>query len=159
MRKVNGNLCNPFFLILVYSLVFSLPVFAAQPAIKIENTWIQEPPPGVSVLAAYARISNHSDQPLALLRASSPDFARIEIHRSIVRNDMVSMEKLSRLPIPANDFVELMPGDYHLMLFEPGRPLASGDSVTLQLYFDNGASHSAKARVERRRNAHKHHNH
>lgn len=161
MPKVNHYLCGHFYLTLVYALLSSPAAFAAEAAIQIENAWIQEPPPGVSVLAAYGRISNHSDQALALVRASSPDFARIEIHRSIVKDDRVSMEKLDRLPIPAHGFAALMPGDYHLMLFEPARRLVAGDSVRLQLYFDNGQSHGATARVERRRHKHKpqQHNH
>ena len=160
MLKVNHYLCGYFYLTLVYALLSSPPAFAAEAAIQIENAWIQEPPPGVSVLAAYGRISNHSDQALALVRASSPDFARIEIHRSIVKDDRVSMEKLGRLPIPAHGFTALMPGDYHLMLFEPARRLVAGDSVSLQLYFDNGQSHGATARVERRRpHNHKPHQH
>lgn len=160
MPKVNHYLCGHFYLTLVYALLSSPSAFAAEAAIQIENAWIQEPPPGVSVLAAYGRISNHSDQALALVRASSPDFARIEIHRSIVKDDRVSMEKLDRLPIPAHGFAALMPGDYHLMLFEPARPLVAGDSVRLQLYFDNGQSQGATARVERRRpHEHKPHQH
>ena len=159
MPKVNHYLCGHFYLTLVYALLSFPPAFAAESAIQIENAWIQEPPPGVSVLAAYGRISNHSDQALALVRASSPDFARIEIHRSIVKDDRVSMEKLGRLPIPAHGFAELMPGDYHLMLFEPARRLVAGDSVRLQLYFDNGQRHDATARVERRHHKHKPHQH
>ena len=151
MPKVNRYLARHLCLTLVYALLSSPSAFAAEAAIQIENAWIQEPPPGVSVLAAYGRISNHSDQALALVRASSPDFARIEIHRSIVKDDRVSMEKLGRLPIPAHGFAALMPGDYHLMLFEPARRLVAGDNVSLQLYFDNGQSHDATARVERGR--------
>lgn len=159
MPRVNHYLRGYFCLTLVYALLSSPSAFAAEAAIQIENAWIQEPPPGVSVLAAYGRISNHSDQALALVRASSPDFARIEIHRSIVKDGRVSMEKLGRLPIPANGSAELMPGDYHLMLFEPARRLVAGDSVRLQLYFDNGQSHDATARVERRHHKHKPHQH
>ena len=159
MPKVNRYLSRHLYLTLVYVLLSSPSAFAAEAAIQIENAWIQEPPPGVSVLAAYGRISNHSDQALALVRASSPDFARIEIHRSIVKDDRVSMEKLDRLPIPMHGFAALMPGDYHLMLFEPARRLVAGDSVRLQLYFDNGQSHDATARVERRRHKHKPHQH
>ena len=159
MPKVNHYLRGHFYLTLVYALLSSPSVLAAEAAIQIENAWIQEPPPGVSVLAAYGRISNHSDQALALVRASSPDFARIEIHRSIVKDDRVSMEKLGRLPIPAHGFAALMPGDYHLMLFEPARRLVAGDSVRLQLYFDNGQSHAATARVERRPHKQKPHQH
>ena len=159
MPKVNHYFSRHFCLTLVYALLSFPPAFAAEAAIQIENAWIQEPPPGVSVLAAYGRISNHSDQALALVRASSPDFALIEIHRSIVKDDRVSMEKLGRLPIPAHGFAELMPGDYHLMLFEPARRLVAGDSVRLQLYFDNGQRHGITARVERRRHKHKPHQH
>ena len=159
MPKVNHYFSRHFYLTLVYALLSSPSAFAAEAAIQIENAWIQEPPPGVSVLAAYGRISNHSDQALALVRASSPDFARIEIHRSIVKDDRVSMEKLSRLPIPAHGFTALMPGDYHLMLFEPARRLVAGDSVRLQLYFDNGQSHGATAQVKRRQHKHKPHQH
>ena len=129
-------------------------------AIEIKDIWINEAPPTVSVLAAYGKIYNSSDKSIDLISASSPDFFRIEIHRSVIKGDIVSMEQQGSLSVPAGKTLTLSPGDYHLMLFEPAKTLRSGDKANLTLTFSNGSNISVEAMVKKRSNEdHSHHHH
>ncbi|GJM04306.1 MAG: hypothetical protein DHS20C09_02970 [marine bacterium B5-7] len=161
------NKANLFILAtLLFHQLFSSSTFANESMkIVISDAWINEAPPTVSILAGYANIHNMSDKAITLLSVSSPDFSKIEIHRSVLNDDMVSMEKQESLAIPAKNTIKLSPGDLHLMLFDPDKPLRSGDTVALEFSFTDGHSLDIEAQVERRGSIehnsedHSHHHH
>lgn len=162
MNKVNLLLLTTFiFQSLFLNSVFAKEVFE----IDISEAWISEAPPTISVLAGYANIYNASDRPISLLTVSSPNFSKIEIHRSVLNGDMVSMEKQDSLEIPENNSIVLSPGNLHLMLFDPDKPLRSGDTATLNFSFSDGHNQTIEAKVERRSSNdhssedHSHHHH
>lgn len=126
--------------------------------VSVSNAWISEAPPTLTILAGYVDIKNDSNKAMTLLNVSSPDFSKIEIHRSVIKGEMVSMEKQTSLEIPAKETVKLSPGDLHLMLFDPEKPLRSGDTAILDFLFANGYTHTIEAKVERRNSDdHSHH--
>ena len=49
--------------------------------IELQEAWISEAPPTVSVLAGYLRIINNMDKAVELSGVSSPIFESIEIHK------------------------------------------------------------------------------
>jgi periplasmic copper chaperone A len=148
-------------LFLILGLFLSNPLFAEENKnIQISNAWISEAPPTVSVLAAYATIQNLSEQEQTLISVSSPFFSKAELHLSKVINEMATMEKQKSLMIPAKDAVELSPGAYHLMLFDPEIPLKAGDTIIIDFTFTDGSSSTAEAIVKKRNNSgHEHHHH
>ncbi|MFT5395232.1 MAG: copper(I)-binding protein [Gammaproteobacteria bacterium] len=162
MNKVNLFLLTIF----IFQTFFSSSAFTNESVeVRFSDAWISEAPPTVSVLAGYANIYNASDKPIALIKVSSPNFSKIEIHRSVLNGDMVSMEKQESLEIPAKNTIKLSPGDLHLMLFDPDKPLRSGDTATLNFSFSDGHNQSIEAQVERRSSNdhssedHSHHHH
>ncbi len=157
MNKVNLFLLITF----LFQPFFYNSIFANESVeVDISDAWISEAPPTVSVLAGYANIHNASDKPITLLTISSPNFSKIEIHRSVLNGDMVSMEKQESLKIAVNKTIKLSPGDLHLMLFDPVKPLHSGDTATLNFSFSDGYNQTIEANVERRSSEdHSHHHH
>ena len=155
------NIKQLFFILIFigHSFFYTATVFADD-NISIVNAWISEAPPTVTVLAGYAMITNHGEHSITLDNISSPEFATIEIHRSIIADGMARMEKQNELIIPAGKTIEFKPGDYHMMLFEPKTPQISGQETTLSFSFSNGETISVIATVERRDHMdHEHHHH
>jgi periplasmic copper chaperone A len=162
MNKVNLFLLTTF----IFQTLFSSSAFTNESVeVSFSDTWISEAPPTASVLAGYANIHNASDKPIVLITVSSPNFSKIEIHRSVLNGDMVSMEKQETLEIPAKNTIKLSPGDLHLMLFDPDKPLRSGDTATLNFSFSDGHNQTIEVQVERRSSNdhssedHSHHHH
>ncbi len=139
----------------------SYPVFAdATQDITINNVWISEAPPGVTTLAAYATIYNGSNETKSLTSVTSPLFSSIEIHLSKIVDGIARMEKQPSITISADETVELSPGGYHLMLFNPAKPLQSGNSATISFNFSDGTSLSVAAPVSKRQHdSHQHYHH
>ena len=157
MNKVNLLLLTTFF---IQHLFSSLTFANESVGVDISNAWISEAPPTVSILAAYARIQNNSSDTKTLTSVTSPFFSSIEIHLSKITDGMVSMEKQSSLSISAGSTIELSPGNYHLMLFNPETPLKAGNTATLIFNFSDGTSESVQAPVTKRGNdGHDHHHH
>jgi len=147
-----------FKLFLILSTLTNLVSGKETQEIAISDAWISESPPTLSVLAGYATIHNKSSEIKMLTAVSSPVFSRVEIHLSKVTNGMASMQKQASLAIPAENSVEFSPGNYHLMLFDPERPLRAGDKATIVFTFSDGLSKSVQATVEKRNgNGHSHH--
>ncbi len=126
--------------------LLSLTAFAAG-HIHVQDPWIRAAPPTVKVLAAYMTIINTGEKARKLIRISSPAFTRIEIHQSVMKDDMAHMKHRTELTIPAQSAVALQPGGLHLMLMEAKKPYHAGDSLTLIMSFLDGEEISVVAVV------------
>ena len=122
---------------LILTLFLNINIVLAENNLKVDITdlWISEAPPTMSVLVAYVTLKNNSEIPVSLTSISCPLFSSIEIHRSIVKNDIASMERYSSLEIPSKSTIKLSPGDFHLMLFNPKIPLNTHDTPIFTFSF------------------------
>lgn len=138
------------FLRMLISLVpgfLALNVSAATAEIQILDPWVQAAPPNAKVLAAYLQIKNAGAKPQTVTAVSSPDFDRIEIHRTVVSGTTARMEHLKELAIPPHATIVLKPGGLHLMLIGPRKRLQTGDSVPVSLTLKEGDALTATATV------------
>ena len=141
-------------------LVFSLLVNAAIAGeIMIKDAWVREAPPNAKVLAAYMTIENHTSKEIVLTSATSPAFAKIEIHKTVHKGDMATMEEQKELPIGTHKVIKLEPGGLHLMLYNPNKPLKAGDSVSFTLKYADGSTSSVDAKVKKATGSSGHHHH
>tara|TARA_B100000029_G_scaffold512532_1_gene609428 strand:+ start:337 stop:783 length:447 start_codon:yes stop_codon:yes gene_type:complete len=142
---------------LILSLFLNINIVLAENNLKVDisDLWISEAPPTMSVLVAYVTLKNNSEIPLSLTSISCPLFSSIEIHRSIVKNDIVSMERYSALEIPSKSSIKLSPGDYHLMLFNPEKPLRIGDTPVFIFSFSDGTQIPVTAAIRKRSSSEK----
>jgi copper(I)-binding protein len=106
--------------------------------LEIEDAWIAEAPPVSNVMAAYMDIENETSQERQAVSMQCKEFERTEFHRTVDKGGMASMEHQPVLTIPADTELELEPGGYHVMLFNPARRLQAGDSTQCSIKFDNG---------------------
>ncbi len=130
----------------LYLVLFLSPVHAGTlpddhndsgDALEFNQVWIAEAPPVSRVLAAYMSIQNHSDKDISILSAESKHFSSTAFHRTIYKNGVASMQHQSTLTIPAHQTLQLEPGGFHMMLFNPVNPLQAGDSVEFSFTLDN----------------------
>ena len=143
MQKINNLI---FILFITYNI--NTTVAEEYSKIDISELRITRAHPTASVLAGYASLSNNSEEAITLISVSCPLFSSIEIHRSFIKNDVASMERLSSLEIPAQSVIRLKPGDYHLMLFNPKKLLEISDTPTLIFSFSNGYEVKVRASIK-----------
>ena len=131
------NKLDKFQILLLAVIALHSPLSLCRPAIIINNVMVTEPPPGVDMAAGYFEIHNAGDQPVSLVKVTSPDFGSVEMHRSVLTNGVASMIKQDSVKIPARSSVKFKPGDYHLMMLRPRKKLTIGDTVFLTFYFSD----------------------
>ena len=117
--------------------------------LHVHDPWIREAPPNAKMLAAYMVIENHDSQKTIITHITSPAFDKIEIHKSVEKDGMMRMEPRRRLVVHGGQKFILQPGDYHLMLISPKKPLKHGDLVPLTFELENGNKLKAKAKVKK----------
>lgn len=128
-------------------------------SIAVKDAWVREAPPNAKVLAAYMRIENHTKKEKVLVDVTSTAFKKIEIHKTINKGGMASMEQQKELAIAAQGEVTLEPGGLHLMLFDPGSTLKAGDDITFTLKFADGGTTIINATVKKATGGNEHHHH
>ena len=99
--------------------------------LAVDGAWIREAPPG-AMSVAYARLSNRGKAALVLDGARSADFGGAGLHQTTVEDGVARMRE-GTLTIAPGASARLEPGGWHLMLFDPARPLKAGDTVILSL--------------------------
>lgn len=107
---------------------------------EIHDAWTREAPPSTEVMAAYLTLHNHTAKTFTLVSVSSPDFNRVEMHRTEEHDGMMKMLPVSRVMISSNGSVSFQPGGMHLMLMKPKKALKNGDTVSLKLMFSDKSS-------------------
>jgi hypothetical protein len=119
----------------------------ADPALVVRDAWIPEAPPAAAVQAGYMELVNLGASPLVVVGGRSPDFAHVEIHRTVQSGGGARMEAQGALRIEPGATLTLAPGGLHLMLIEPTRRLVAGDTVDVELQLEEGDPARASAEV------------
>ncbi len=125
----------------IFLFICLLPIVAtAADKLEIHDAWARETPPKASVTAGYLTLYNPSPEVYTLVRLSSPDFKRVEMHRTEQHDGMHKMLPVPQLTLSSKGRVTFQPGGMHLMLISPKKRLKAGDNVTLALFFSDGSS-------------------
>jgi copper(I)-binding protein len=136
--------------LLVAAPLLTAPSLAAaddEEGMEVEDAWIRLPPPG-SNAAAYLEIENESGSARTLVSAKSERAEAVEIHRTVVEDDVARMEPVESLEIPAGGEVVFEPRGLHLMLIRPSS-LSEGERVEIELGFAEGEPLVFEAKVRR----------
>ena len=125
----------PFGLIVALNFVSTA---AAGADVSARGAWIRDAPPGVSVMAGYMELRNHTSRPQHLVAASSSGFETVMLHRSIAKDGMAGMAHAAQVVLAPNGTLNFAPGGLHLMLMNPKRALRAGEPVVINLEFRGG---------------------
>lgn len=130
-----------------------LPVFSAANAddykagdLLVSNPWSQELPPNAPTVAAYFVIHNTGATPDRLLSAETPLAEKAELHEHVMQSDLMKMQQVSSVAVPAKGELTFAPMAYHVMLLglKDRNLLANGKQLPLTLTFEK----AGKAKVE-----------
>jgi copper(I)-binding protein len=109
-----------------------------QVQVQVKDAWVRWLP-GNLPAGGYLTLVNSGGQPASLVKAASPDYADVSIHRSTSVAGTSRMTPVDQIVVAPHSSLEFAAQGYHLMLAHPTRKLAPGDHVTLTLTFADGA--------------------
>jgi copper(I)-binding protein len=125
--------------ILVLSIVLLLAIMLACSADKgppLLATDVEVTPaiPGMSMRAGYLTLKNNSAEDIRITHVSSPQIRSVEIHETVIENDIAKMRKVAELIIPPGETLRFERGGLHLMLTEVDNETSE---VSLSLHSDD----------------------
>ncbi len=139
-------------------------------SITVTGAWARAPSAMAAAGAAYMTIANSGSEADALIGASSPVAATVEVHETVAMGapspsdgmgmgspmpsasagtdgGMMGMQPVARLEIPAGGTVELKPGGYHIMLIGLTQELKAGTTIQITLTFEKAGPITVTADV------------
>lgn len=124
-------------------------VAQAGDAIRVEDAWARETPPGVANGAAYATLTNEGSDDDRLVAVRGPVSERVELHTHLMEGDMMRMRQVESIEVNAGGRAVLEPGGKHLMLIGLKQPLVAGQQFPLILEFEKGGEVTTQFEVRR----------
>lgn len=108
--------------------------------IVVSDAWVRATPPVTNVAAFYFTVENNGDVADALIAASSPSCAQMEVHESVLEGDVAGMDQVARVDVAAGQRVVFEPSGLHLMCLGLVAPLNVGDTVSVLAEFEHAGS-------------------
>ncbi len=127
--------------------------------LKIDHPWARELPPTSPTSAAFFVLHNHGNQEDRLIAVSTPVAGKAELHTHVHMGEVMRMQKVDSVSVPAHGSTEFVPGSNHVMLFDLKQPLKAGDSYPMTLEFEKAGKVEVKVNVEAAPAGHEHQGH
>lgn len=119
-------------------VALSTPAHAAVASvITASNAWVRWLPNNLPA-AGYVTLTNTSDKNIDLTDVASPDYGSAMLHQTVSNGSTTNMIMVDKATVPAHGKLTIAPVGYHIMLEEPKRKIAPGDTVHLKLRFSDG---------------------
>jgi len=118
---------------------------------QVDHAWVRATVPGQQASGAFMTLTSSSDS--KLISVQSPVAKTVQIHQSTMKDDVMSMQPVASVALPANTAVKLDPHGYHVMLIDLVAQLKDGDKVPLTLTVENAKGEKESINVEARARA------
>ena len=101
----------------------------------VDDAWVRATVAGQPSTGAFMHITSSTDSKLVEVR--SPVARTVQIHESKMQNDVMSMQPVAAVALPAGKSVAIEPEGYHVMLIDLVNQVKAGDQVPLTLIVEN----------------------
>ena len=129
-------------------LMFVMAAIQAQDTLSIEKAWVRESPPGSPNGAAYFMVKgSNADDRLIGVKVSAEIADRAELHTHKQEAGMMKMMKVDAIDVPGGGHAMLKPHGDHVMLIGLKRLLKEGETIVLELQFEQAGTISVDVPV------------
>ncbi|MDI2142872.1 MULTISPECIES: copper chaperone PCu(A)C [unclassified Pseudomonas] len=120
--------------------------------LEIAHPWSQELPPNAPTVAAYFIIHNAGKTADRLLSVDSPIAPTAELHEHVMQGDLMKMQQVPNVAIPAGGNVTFAPMAYHVMLMNPTDRslLVDGKRFPLTMHFERAGNVTVEVAVQKK---------
>ncbi|WP_116826270.1 copper chaperone PCu(A)C [Pseudomonas syringae] len=98
---------------------------------RVDDAWVRATVPGQSATGAFMRITADTDS--KLVDVASPVAKTVQIHEMSMKGDVMSMQRVNSVDLPAGKPVMLDSDGYHVMFMGLSAQVKEGDQVPLTL--------------------------
>ncbi|UVE18384.1 copper chaperone PCu(A)C [Pseudomonas sp. LS44] len=117
--------------------------------LHIEHPWSREMPPTAPTAAAYFIIHNKGAAADRLLGVDTPAASKAELHEHVHVGDLMKMQQVPSVEVPAGGEASFKPGAYHVMLFGLKQQYRDGQRFPLTLHFEKAGDVQVEVTVQK----------
>lgn len=109
-----------------------------QPApLYVDQAWVRVNPNGTGPSAGYFVIHG-GEEDVQLRRVTTDGALRVEMHESVMKDGMMTMQPIDQVEVPAKSKVAFAPGGKHVMIFGINPAVVKAGEMQMTLLFSNG---------------------
>ncbi|WP_434681419.1 copper chaperone PCu(A)C [Pseudomonas sp. R1-18] len=122
----------------------------AQAQSSVEDAWVRATVPGQPATGAFMHITSTTDS--KLVGVSSPVAKTVQIHQMSMKGDVMNMQQVDSVELPAGKTVVFDSNGYHVMFMGLAAQVKEGDQVpvTLTVQDDKGVRQSIEVQAPAR---------
>lgn len=119
--------------------------------LHIAHPWSLQLPPNAPNVAAYFIIDNKGKEDDRLLSVDTPISDRSELHEHVMTGDVMRMQQVPNVAVPAGGKVVFSPSAYHVMIMQPRDRslLGDGKRFPLTLHFEKAGDITVEVAVQK----------
>ncbi|QJC80143.1 copper chaperone PCu(A)C [Pseudomonas umsongensis] len=129
------SFCAPSFKQLVLGMALIGMAWQVSAQTRVNDAWVRATVAGQPSSGAFMTLQADSDS--KLLSVQSPVAKTVQVHQSSMKDDVMSMQQVESVALPAGKAVSFDPHGYHVMLMDLTGQIKEGDSVPLNLTVEN----------------------
>lgn len=116
----------------------------------VDDAWVRATVAGQPSSGAFMRLTSSTDS--KLVEVQSPVAKTVQIHESTLHNDVMGMQPVASVALPAGETVNIEPEGYHVMLIDLHGQIKEGDTVPLTLVIEDskGVKESIEVKAKAR---------
>jgi copper(I)-binding protein len=120
--------------------------------LQIAHPWSQELPPNAPTVAAYFVIKNTGKSADRLVAVDSPIAGVAQLHEHVKSGELMKMQQVQSVDIPAGAEATFAPMAYHVMLMElkDRSLLQDGKRFPLTLHFEKAGNVTVEVAVQKK---------
>ncbi|GAB6407994.1 copper chaperone PCu(A)C [Pseudomonas sp. MHK4] len=138
--------CAPRFKQLVLGMALIGMAWQVSAQTQVNNAWVRATVAGQPSSGAFMTLQADTDS--KLLSVQSPVAKLVQIHQSSMKDDVMSMQQVESVALPAGKAVSFDPHGYHIMLMDLTGQIKEGDSVPLTLTVENAKGEKETIKVQ-----------
>lgn len=93
-------------------------------------------------------MTNPGNQAISLVGVNTQAFGMAMLHETQNKGNMSTMVAVKKVPVPAHGTLSFAPGNYHIMLEKPTKPVKPGTTILMNFVFSNGQKTAAECKVK-----------
>ena len=117
--------------------VIVLAAVSVHAQVEVSDAWVRATGQGQKATGVFMNLTAKKATRLVGVKTDLTTSA--EVHEMKMEKDVMKMQAVKALDLPAGKTVALKPGSYHVMLMDLSKPLDEGSPVVLTLLFEDAA--------------------
>ena len=129
-----------------FAALWVFTAFTAHAQVEVSDAWVRATGQGQKATGVFMSLT--AKKATRLVGVKTDLTASAEVHEMKMEKDVMKMQAVKALDLPAGQTVALKPGSYHVMLMDLKAPVAEDSHVVLTLLFEDAAGVKTQKEVQ-----------